>query len=390
MGIAELFAAAAQNLISRYQNLTENITKNHTPSYNCEKSQPEQTAASDDTYSPMVDVPLEAASLEPEPELTASADEPQTRIDDPAEETPDETLPVEPEDDNAEATDANYRYRRLTKFAYEVQLEFQLSAFSRIAQEISDGNVESFEEFAAAGFGLKAAMDFKGHQLTQTDQPSELTDGQQVRAKNSVRAQNAASFAAQSRNFELDTFSDEASKIKHSMNSNSSRNFSNTVKKFSLRYRMDTQFSFAFLNKFNVQTSKMAETDPQNLDPYVTSAGNVAEKGTPEMMATFFDAVDAYLNQAEEQLLAKANEFFDFAVSELELSGELVDLAREHLTGSIASFFSRVDEAVGAIKSKFVPTSAAEPVTKIEVGPAQELELLDSIVDENPPQLATA
>ncbi len=388
MGIAEFFAAAANTLISRYEARTDNITRNHAPSDTNDRCQRSTSTPATDSYIPATDVPLQAASLEPEPEISADAEGQSAAASDDAENIGDEPVPVEPETD--EAADAGSRYRRLTKFAYEVQLEFQLSAFTQIAEEIADGNVTSFEEFAAAGFGLKAAMDFKGHQITQTDQPSEALEGERVKSKRSVMAQNATRFAAQSRNFNLDAFSDEAAKIKSSTNVNNSKNFSNTVKKFSLRYRMDNQFSFTFLNRFNTQTQKMAQTDPQNLDPYFDSAGSVAEKGTPEMMSAFFDAVDGYLDQAEEQLLSNAGQFFDLAVSELGLSGELVDMARDHLTGSIESFFTNVDQAVDMLESRFVPTSVPEPAAAIASMSAPKIDFYNPVVDEGPTQLAVA
>ncbi len=90
-----------------------------------------------------------------------------------------------------------------------------------------------------------------------------------------------------------------------------------------------------FLNRFNAQTQQLSQSDPNTLPSYLNSTGNVAETGTSNIMGSFFDTVDSYLNQSEQQTLAKAEEFFETAVTELGFDGEIVDVARDNLMGTI-------------------------------------------------------
>ena len=107
----------------------------------------------------------------------------------------------------------------------------------------------------------------------------------------------------------------------------------------------------------------------------MTSAGNVAESGTTEMMSAFFDGVDAYLDGAEETLIAKAEQFFDLAAEQLGISEELVDFAKEQFVGTISSFFDRVDSAIDSLREVHGITAAP----KIEIiEPVEQTEALDA------------
>ncbi len=109
----------------------------------------------------------------------------------------------------------------------------------------------------------------------------------------------------------------------------------------------------------------MAIEMPDATAGFVSSASEVAAKSSSEMMATFFDAVDSYLDDTEQAILEKVTAFFDQAAEELGFSGALVEQARAHLTDTIESFFDRVDTALAGMEIRFVP-QVEIPVPDIE------------------------
>lgn len=340
MGFSSFFNQIANNFRDHYQQMTNSVSTGRTPRHyytdnSKESASPQQLPA--DSYLPTSD------SEKP----TTSTDKPSTYAN-----------PTEPNEENllvnSETGDAAY-YSRRTTLDYKMMLQFDLHAIQGIAESLADGETQEISEFAAAGFGLKAAFDIKSKEVVETNM-AEQVDGRSVsKMKMKGKSRFAGAFGAQAKNFNLQSFYNESTKMSKSMKTESFDGYRRTVNKFALRYRMDSKFNFSYLNKFNVQTKQIAETDPNNLENYVASAGNVAQSGTTDMMATFFDTVDSYLNAAESDMLAKAEDFFTMAVEELGFSEEVVSLVKDQLVNSIESFFGRVDEAVGMIASKFVP-----------------------------------
>ncbi len=358
MGIFDFFSSIATNFKNHYINLAQNSaiqrgapTGFHDPQQAIETA-PENT----DTYSP---------TFAPETNSIPTAPTEPDRYEPAAEDG--DVVPDDGSQEVAEEESAQpYRFRHQAHLNYEVRLEFQLRAVAQIAQQIADGEVVSSEELAAAGFGLNADMRFDSFQFVEESGSGQAQVKGHTRSSNLVKARQAQSFALQSRNFALESFSRESVRIQQSMDTKTRNKYGRAVNRFSLRYSMDSRFSFAYLNQFNVQTERMSQTSPESVSPYTESAGNVAEKSTPEMMAAFFNAVDAYLNDAEENLLARANKFFEMAAADLGFSENILNMARDHLTGTIDSFFNRVDEAVSGLASMFgaeTPEAVApEPV----------------------------
>ncbi len=391
MGIFDFFTAIADNFKNHYLELARNSSIRQYQPPTLEEPDQDVAPSSDgqDSYEPSSASGNTAASGENVAnELTDTSDPVAVNPDEPAveegdtvspeQEDPvsDETVPVQP-----------YRFRHHTHFNYEVRLEFQLRAIASIAQEIADGEEVSVEELAAAGFGLKAAMDITGKQTAETGGHKRGFGDGHLRETNLLKARSAANFAYHSRNFALESFSRETLRIQRSMDVKAGESYQRAVNKFALRYRMDDSFSFAMLNRFNVQTERMAQTDQANLEPYTESAGNVAAGGTAEMMAAFFDAVDAYLDQAEEDLLSRAGEFFALAAQELGLSEEALAFSRDQAVSTIESFFSRVNNALSGLKSHFIGESSSEQLAETEpILP----ELYEPVTVQNPTAIANA
>ena len=148
---------------------------------------------------------------------------------------------------------------------------------------------------------------------------------------------------------------------------------------------LDNSFSFAFLDRFNIQTRDVAEQVPESLSSYLASAGNMAESGTSEMMAAFFDAVDGYLDEAEVTLADNVGRFFDLAAEALGFSGEMVDSAKVQLTETVASFFDQVETALASLQSRFLP-----PEAELPPGSGVPRDYLDPAVAQEQAQLTVA
>jgi hypothetical protein len=376
MGILGLFAIAARNLRNHYlglanihsgsdRNNTYNRAKwypRHIPEVNVDRWEPSLQAQN---IIPNNNVPTEQPkSTEPEAPL------------------PDQSSnPVDSESKPEVQPESTYFFRRKAHLDYQLDLRFDLHAITQTVQQFSEGDLEALEELTAANFGLAAAMGFKGKQVVETNMPEvegEALPPTQTNERSLTRAHQVQHIAVQSRNFALRAFHHEATHTMKSLKVTEQDGYRRTVNKFAYRFTMDSRLSFAFLERFNVQTQDVAEQMPESLGDYLTSAGNTAEKATPEIIGAFFDAVDAYLEGAEEQIIEKVNQFFDMAAEELGLSDELVDVARDHLLETIESFFNQVDNALADLESRFVPSDLVQPTL-----PAGEPEILPAEY-ENP------
>lgn len=270
--------------------------------------------------------------------------------------------------------DGTYYYQRQARLDYKLDLRFNLGAMTQTIEKIADGESGSIEQFAAAAFGLEAGFDIRGVQRVRTNM-IDADDPTRRHELTKAKEHHTSEFRAQSRDFKVRSFYDEATRLHRNLNESARGNHRQAVNQFALRYRLDNQFSFSQLQRFNTQTEQVAGEMPDAVGDYAVSAGNVAANGSPDMMATFFDAVDGYLNDSEAAILDKVTAFFDQAAEELGFSGAMVEQARTQLTESIEGFFDRVDQAVAQLEAKFVP-EASIPVIEPDIAPP--LEPLDS------------
>jgi hypothetical protein len=255
------------------------------------------------------------------------------------------------------ASDGTYYYRREAKLDYRLDMSFDLAAIARVAAKIENGDLTEAESLLAGGFGLHADFQADGSQTVETNITDENQTDSATRSKSRSRAVQGQALARRygdsERGFALDMFRRDASSVRRSLKSSVRDSHRKTTNKIAVRFQSDTQFSFALAQRFNVQTQQVADTAPESLESYLKSTGGVAENGSADMMATFFDAVDAYLQGSYEDIKSRTGAFLDQAAGELGFSGELVDTAREQLTASIDSFFGRVTDAVAALAQQF-------------------------------------
>lgn len=384
MGINEFFNSIAGNFINRYREM-----------------------ARQSNYLPQIATPIEtpptkstppADSVEISPEAQKAADNnstTQSKTNSPV--ANDENSAISDPDDNKNApagsgatenptdddlTDYTKKLKQLSRLDYKMDLAFNLSSLTSVIESISEGDTAAVEEFAAANFGLSADLSFRGFQQINARGEFEA-DKQVANSRSGVSSRQAAQYSAASKNFKVNSFFNEAMNLRRGMHQSVQNNHYLSVNKFALRYQYDAGMDFSFMNRFNVQTKVVSEMAPESLNNYLTSAGNVAESGTTEMMSAFFDAVDSYLAQAESDLTAKANQFFDLAAEELGFSGDLIGMAKDHLAGSIDSFFDRVNSAVDMLQKQYAPAISQPPVAEPTVDPARVIDptVVDNEID---------
>lgn len=361
MNFINFFTQVANSLLNHYQQLTDSVRSSCSPDCNTTSTdlteQPQQASIPTDSYVPSTDSSSETDNTAPTTEDSNS-------------DSPTYTNPTEPNKDalpaDTETGDVAYFIRK-AKLDYKMALQFDLAAVQSVAEHIADGDTDQLSEFAAAGFGLHAAIDIKGMEIMKTNMTDGTDGNRNIQFHSKDRSKLAAKFAAQSKNFDLESFYRESTDVSRMMNVETFHGYRRAINKFALRYRLDSRFSFGFAQRFNVQTKQVAKTDPANLNNYVTTAGNVAEKGTAEMMQTFFDTVDQYLSASEKDLLAKADEFYAMAVEQLGFSEETASMVKDKIVDSIESFFGRVNDSVDLLQSKFVSPEIAQPDVSGEV-----------------------
>ena len=279
------------------------------------------------------------------------------------EQRPEKQRPDAPADGPAiERTPAGtYAYRRKSRLDFRLDLRFDLAAISRTAERLSDGDTTAVDEFVAAGFGFRAGFSAKGSQTVIERAAGEGDDAVPARQESRSAAflRSAGRFAAQSRDFAVQAFYREAASVKRTLDVTYRDGFRRTVNRFAMRFRMDSRFDLGFARRFTVQTARIADQAPDQTGPYIDSAGRLAAGGSNELLSSFFDAVDSYLDQTEDRLVETVTAFFERAQEELGFSEGLIDIARERVLDSVAAFFDRVEGAIDRLESNFGVVSPA-------------------------------
>ena len=363
MNISGLFSGFANNLLQHYQQLINDIKSNSTPRHYYQSS-PDNTMPgqvsdtnvplTEDSYNPAT-IPTNSANTS---NVADDADDNSVPVD------ADTYIPSGEEASNSDEAadnimpDGTYNFKSSSQLNYKLDLSFDLAAISRTVRYLSEGDVTQVEQLTAAGFGLSADFALTGQQIVKAayengEASNSLTD--HLKGRNVNNMNQAGAFMANSRDFKVQSFYKEASSIKNSFDVKNNNGYSRVVNKLAMRYSLDSSFSFANLERFNVQANRVADQAPESLEDYFSNTGNLADTGSNELMATFFDAVDSYLDQTESNLLDKTVAFFEQAASELGFSEPMIAIAKNHLVSTIEGFFDRVDAAINKLESVYAP-----------------------------------
>lgn len=294
----------------------------------------------------------------------------------------------------AKNADGTYYYRREARLDYQLDLRFDLATIARSVQQLSEGDTAEIQNLIAGGFGLSADFTASGYERIATN----MTDGtaadgksiQKQMTRNSSALAIAERFAQQDRAYALQGFYRQASKVRSSLHESVKDGHRQTTNKIAIRFQMDSKFSFALAERFNIQTQQVAEQKPDSLNGYLDSAGQVASSGTADLMAKFFDAVDGYLADSESSVRSQVDEFFTMATEQLGFDAGLVAAARDQLLGSVDSFFDRVSSAMGSLEALYAPSGANPGATPSVEPPAPTQTVPDQAMSEYSNELAVA
>jgi len=282
-----------------------------------------------------------------------------------------------------------YSFQRQARLDYALNLSFDLGTVTRLAESYANGQAVDLEQLSQAGFGLSADLTFSGYQRIKAsgdDLAAELGN-QSLKDKSSSAA--ATRGAYQSREVEAAWFSQESSSVRRSLKSQYRNGHLRASNKLEMRFRLDSGFRLNQIGRFNDQTGRLADDQEQALPGYFDSVGALADQAGGGSLNAFFDAVDAYLDGIEDQLVERAETFFGTATDELGFSGELVSIAQDQLTGSIENFFTRVDAALDQLQSPSATDSSLSTVALPGTGKALA-ELYNPVVDQLKSLLANA
>lgn len=369
MDISNFFAAVAASFKNRYLSQAQAVAQNR---QNANQTEPKTKTVEPAAVASSPVMPVD--SYEPSVKTTKPKAAAKSAKSTPNDKPTDNQKTDAPSDDTSNQpagtnTDGTYYYRRTSQLAYELDLRFDLGAILSTAKEIKDGDTASITQLAAAGFGLSAGFDIAGGQVVETNMADD--SGTQVtQQQTAASARQAAALAYQNKNFALQSFYKESTDVRSSLQQTAKGAYRRAVNQFALRYRLDNQFSFGYLQKFNLQTQQVADQNPDAVSGYANAAGDLALKGSSDLMSSFFDAVDSYLTDSEAALTDKITQFFQQAATELGFSEDQIAAVTDHLTDTIAGFFDKVQAAVDQVQTAFAPS--VSPVTPDVVIPTPE------------------
>ncbi|MCH7879202.1 MAG: hypothetical protein IH914_07810 [candidate division Zixibacteria bacterium] len=288
-----------------------------------------------------------------------------------------------------EAKNATYE-RKFSQLRYSLDLSFNAQALqttihrlSMIQTEDATSVSETFESLSSLNIGLGVNFQMQGLSVSER---AELSDSRGSEKTGHYQRHESAD--------KFEKLLKHASRTNENLPSEHRHGHQLAVNRFALRYSSDAQFSFSHFSRFNTQVTVLGKVSPEELNGLTASAGELAEFASNDVMGAFLDSVDAYLGDSEENLLAKIDEFFNMAGSELGLSPEAIAQAKEQLSSTVVSFFDRVESSISALKNQVFGLPSAESTTlnPIQTGggqpvPDQRLavepnrELLDAMID---------
>jgi hypothetical protein len=258
-------------------------------------------------------------------------------------------------------------YRREASLSYRLDLRFDLGAFLATAESLAEGDVSAANAFMAE-FGLKADFALKGFETVTSNDPSVVDEHPSTTVTNGkhlghqkARAKLAALYADSDRALSVRGFYRQASRVRESLHETVHEGHRRATRRLAWRFQADTRFQTSLLERFNVQTKQLADTTPGAVGDYVDSTDRLAAGGSTDLLASFFNAVEAYLAQSEERITGQVTQFFNRAAAELGFDGALVESARTDLLNSIESFFGRVESALNITSGTLIGPEAPEP-----------------------------
>ncbi len=385
LNITSFFNQLASQYTARYYSLAARFTPLSPTSSATVDSSPESPAISGSEQ-------VQAEPTSPENTSTATkTGEPQDTLELSTPKSA-EIQTADPYGQTAPDTQSATYDREFSHLRYSLDLNFDAQALQRSMQQLTtiqteDGTrvSETLETLSSLNIGL--GLNFQVEGLRVSEQ-AELT--------NSVGAEKAGHYQRQAAGNQFENLLKQASRTNQKLPSGNRFGYQLAVNSFALRYSADAQFSFSHFSRFNTQVTALGETDSAAVDSLTSSAGDLAEFASNNLMESFLDSVDAYLGDSEANLLEKIDQFFEIAASELGLSSDAIAQAKEQLSATVENFFDKVESSINALKTQVfgitapsadaavidpAQTGADQPVLDQALATDPNLELLNAMIN---------
>ncbi len=274
----------------------------------------------------------------------------------------DETTPAEGEGNGDEAVMTSHEREWINLVT--LSMKFNLSDFERmvttLAQDAEDGQLET-TTLNNLRIGLSTDLNVKAlvNQKVTYDNPEALDQSDLNRSAGySVGERNAMSMKLQSRQFKAAAFYRDSMSKSFQLDKSYSDGFLRISRKMSMRYTQDFSFNYRSLQKFSQQATGLENSG--NTEQYLNTTEALLDNQNVggELIGDFFNMVDDYMGQAEDQLLGKIDDFFNELSSQVGIESRYTAQTKELLVSSVTSFFDKVEAAVNTVESRYIaPTS---------------------------------
>jgi len=291
--------------------------------------------------------------------------------------------------------DKPYIQQRSWQNRVNMNLNFNLKEFehsiTRLVEDAEDGEVQT-DTLNKISLGLHIDLSVKGKldEKTSTNQDS-MNPGQALVAKARSASKQASAVQERARGYKAEMFYRESQRTHFKMSKENSDGFLRVSRKLSMRYTQDLSFNFRSLQSYNTQAEQHAQ--PGDLQSYLNNAEAMVDNGqvSGDTIGRFFDIVQGYLDQAEDKLIGKINDFFDQLSSQLGIDAASLDQTREQTLATAQAFFDKVDSAFNGVKAKYVTAEPAPPVIEeppptepgTDTPPTDETEPVDQPAEES-------
>lgn len=261
--------------------------------------------------------------------------------------------------DNIDQTGITSQERKWVNLV-NLNMKFNLADFERIvtrlAQDAQDGALETtttnkFSMGLHTDLNIIARVDQKiTYENPEALDQSNLNKNIGYR----VNEKNARQIQLQSRQFKAESFYHESLSKRFQLDKSFSDGYLRISRKMSMRYTQDSSFSFSSLQKYSQQTEALEKTG--NAEQYLNTTEALVDNQdvSGALIGEFFGMVDNYMDQAEDKLLNKIDDFFNDLNSQVGIEAKYTDRTKELLVSSVKSFFDKVEMAVNGVESRHI------------------------------------
>lgn len=270
---------------------------------------------------------------------------------------------VSQDTEDGEETPETTSYERKWVSLVQLSMRFSLSDFesmvSRLAQDAEDGVVDTtVMNDLNIGLSTDLSVDAILQEQTAYENTESLDQtGLSQSTGYTSRQRYAMNMLAQSRQFMASAFYNENSAKAFHQEKTYSDGYLRVTRKMAMRYSQDFSFNYRSLQQYSKQTEALSSTDSMEQYLSATEALVDNEDISSSVIGGFFDMVDSYMDQAEEQLLGKVDEYLSELSSQVGIESEYTDEIKELLVAKVTSFFDKVESAISGVESKYTSTS---------------------------------